>query len=288
MSLHDLTADINPRWIDIQTAPESHKMGCLPRTDRLGDRFPISEAAEDLIPRSQWDDLIAAQEQDEDLVGAIKDQDGEGTCASNATTGSREFVWNLNFGKEWFVQLSPISVYRWIAPGPDSGSTISDNLEQLRDVGALPSDTPRNREILKLLGLPEKVIKNVGYSQSFPEGWKELAAYFRMPEWNDIASFDGLVSNIFRKKKPVYGRAGHAIYGVKVVKRNGVYYVKYANSWGDWGESGYGYDSESYISGAISSYGAFAPRAGYVAEQFALLVKKYLQEIGNTQPVIAG
>jgi hypothetical protein len=288
MSISDLSAAIDPHWIDVAIAPASHKMGCKPRTCQLGDHFPILEETEDLIPRGEWDDLIAAQEEDEYLVGAIKDQGDEGTCASNSTTGSREFVWNLNFGKEWFIQLSPISVYRWIAPNGDSGSTISDNLKQIRDVGALPADTPRNREILQLLKLPIKVIKNVGYSQVFPDDWKELATYFRMPEWDDIASFDGMVTNILRKKKPVYGRAGHSIYGVKVVKRNGVYYVKYANSWGSWGENGYGYDSESFISGAIRSYGAFAPRAGVIAEPMALLIRKYLQETRYTQPLIVG
>lgn len=277
MTVADLTAEFPQRYADVAVAPESHMMGCLPRNTALGADFPVLEDEDDLIPRSDWDDYIAAQDDDEFLVGAIKDQDGEGTCASNATTGSREYVWNLNFGKEWFIQLSPISVYRWIAPGPDTGSTISDNLKQLRDVGALPADTPRNREILQYLQLPVKVLKNVGYSQQFPDGWKDLAALFRMSEWNDIRSFNGMVSNILKKRKPVYGRAGHAIYGVKVVKRNGVYYVKYANSWGNWGEDGYGYDSESFISGAISSYGAFAPRSGHIAEPFALLLKKYLE-----------
>ncbi len=277
MSLRDFEIEMDPRWVDVRTAPDSHKMGCLPRTDRCGDAFAVYEDVDEIYPRSMWDELIAAQEDNEFLVGAIKDQNGEGTCASNSTTGSFEYVWNLTFGKEWFIQFSPISLYRWIAGDPDSGSTISDNLKQLRDVGALPADISRNREILTLLGLPLKMLKNVGYYQDFPDEWQSLAAYFRMAEWNDIASFDGMVTNIFKKRMPVYGRAGHSIYGVRVVKKNGVYYVKYPNSWGKWGENGYGYDSESYISGAIRSYGAFAPRAGCISDVFFKLIEDYLK-----------
>lgn len=265
MTVLDLEGSVfDPTIVDVSTAPDGYLMSCEPRTDRLGSTFSVYESEFDIIPRSEWDQLIAEQEDNEFLVKEIKNQKQEGSCATNATTGSGETNWVYQFGL--WIQFSPISIYRFVANGPNSGSTISDNLKHIRNVGVLPQDTALNREILTKAGVPLKMLQPTGYYQEFPDGWKDVAALFRWREYLDIASFDGLVSAIFRKRFPVYGRSGHAIYGVKVVKRNGGYYIKYANSWGVWGENGYGYDSESFISRAIGSYGAFAPSASFIPE----------------------
>jgi hypothetical protein len=167
------------------------------------------------------------------------------------------------------MELSPISIYRFVANGPGSGSTISGNLRRLRDVGALPVDSDINRELLRKAGLSEDhVLKATGYYQQFPSGWESTAEYFRGLEFLDISSFEGIVSAILEGFPVCYGRAGHAICGVKVVKRNGVWTIKYANSWGNWGESGFGYDTESYISSAIRSYGAWALRCPKLTDRF--------------------
>jgi hypothetical protein len=178
----------------------------------------------------------------------------------------------MAYGLKHWVEVSPISIYRWVTPGPGSGSTISDNLKQLRDVGMLPVNSDSNREVLRKVGLPEShVLATTGYSQRFPDGWKDTAKFFRAAEWYDISSFDGFVSAILEGFPVCYGRAGHAICGVRVVKRNGVWTIKYANSWGNWGEGGYGYDSESYIAGAIRSYGAWALRCPVITDEFVEL-----------------
>lgn len=265
MTLLDLEGlDFDPAIVDVTVAPDGEAMGCRPREDRLGSAFSVYESEFDIIPRSQWDQLIAEQGDNESLVKEIKNQKQEGSCATNATTGSGETNWVYQFGL--WIQFSPISIYRWVADGPNEGSTITDNLKHICNVGVLPQDTPLNRELLTKAGVPLKMLQATGYHQPFPDGWKDVAALFRWREHFDIASFDGLVTSIFRKRFPVYGRSGHAIYGVKVVKRNGGYYIKYANSWGVWGENGYGYDSESAITRAISSYGAFAPSASFIPE----------------------
>lgn len=195
-------------------------------------------------------------------------------CASNATCQCFEVAWNMAMGAKHWIEMSPISIYRWVASGPGSGSTISGNLRQLKDVGCLPVDNAENRAILKAAGRPEShVLKTTGYSQSFPSNWKETAAFFRALEWLDISSFEGMVSAIFEGFPVCYGRAGHAICGARIVKRNGVWTVKYANSWGNWGESGYGYDSESYISNAIRSYGAWALRCPLLTDAFLALTE---------------
>lgn len=265
---------IDPRVVDVTLAPDGSKLrGCNPHVERCGTALPVFEDEIELIPRDRWDDYLS-DESPELLTKKIKDQLQEGSCAGNATTGSFEVLWNTTFGTEFWIEFSPISLYRWLADGPNDGSVIADNLKQLRDVGALPVDTPRNREILEAIGLnPNHVLKETGYYQTFPSGWQDTAKHFRCDEAWRLRSFAGVATALQRKYTVVYGRAGHAIFAVKLVKQNGIYYLKYTNSWGDWGElgangfRGYGFDSEAFVSRAIPSYGAFAVRTPRITDQ---------------------
>lgn len=76
---------------------------------------------------------------------------------------------------------------------------------------------------------------------------EETAKNFRLDEFYEITSVDGFFSALFHGFSILYGRSGHAIHGVDIVKRSGDWYCKYDNSWGNWGESGFGFDSISYI-----------------------------------------
>lgn len=247
---------------------------CLMRDDLFGSEFRVYEDTHATYPRSQWEQLLTEHAGLESLVKKIKNQGNEGSCASNATCQCFEIAWNMSMGTKHWIEMSPISIYRWVASGPSSGSTISGNLRQLRDVGCLPVDTADNKAILKAAGRPEShVLKTTGYSQSFPGNWKDTAKFFRALEWYDINSFDGFVSALLEGFPVCYGRAGHAICGVRLVKRDGQWTIKYANSWGNWGEAGYGYDSESYISNAIQSYGAWALCCPVLTDEFLALTE---------------
>lgn len=245
--------------------------GCLPRNDLCGAVFPIFGESVDveIYPRSDWPDIVEQNADLSMLVGGIKNQGREGTCASQATAQAIEICWNLSFGKRRWVPFSPISIYKEVSPGPNSGSNIGDNMRQLRDVGCLPLNTGANAELLRRMGLPaDHVMPATGYYTRYPRSWKSTAAFFRGVEFYDVASFDELVSALLQNFPVVYGRAGHAICGVNVVRESSVWHVKYANSWGNWGENGFGYDSERYISRAIASYGAFAVRAVFTSDEF--------------------
>ncbi len=253
---------------------------CLPRDDTFGSEFPVYEEAYSIYPRSDWGAILNSHIGMEVLVRKIKNQGQEGSCASNATAQCFEIAWNLMLGTNHWMEFSPISIYRWVAPGPGSGSTISGNLRQLRDVGLLPVGSEANKEILRKVGLPESHVLNpTGYHQNFPSNWQNTSLFFRAAEWYDISSFEGMVSAIFEGYPVCYGRAGHAICGVRVVNRNGTWAIKYANSWGNWGEGGYGYDTESYISGAIRSYGAWALRCPVLTDEFAALTEVSLEDL---------
>jgi hypothetical protein len=229
---------------------------CLPRDDAPGDMFAVFEdSSVDLIPRSEWKAAAKAIVQQESLVRMIKNQGQEGSCASNATAQAMEMVYNRQRGIEGWVELSAMSLYKRVGRSSQSGSTIGSNLREVRDIGILPSNSDRNKRVFKHTFPPR------GWNNQYPSGWKYTANMFRVTEWFDITSFDGFVTALLMGFPVVYGRAGHAICGVRPEYRYGKWHIRYANSWDDdWGDEGFGWDSESFISKAIASYGAFAPR----------------------------
>lgn len=250
---------INPAWIDV-VPPESERF-CLPRTDRLGAAFPVYEDTVGIISRSEWPALLAEKGRAlRPLVQKIKSQKSEGTCASNACGQGGEVIMVKQFGPENWVELSAVSLYKRVASNAQSGSTINDNIREISARGILPADTPANRELVSQ-GFFKHVHPAVGFSVPLPAGWEETAKLFRVTEWWDIRSIEGFVSAILRGAPVFYGRDGHAILGVWAVMEQARLLIEYANSWDEtWGDHGFGYDSESFISGAIGSYGAVSPR----------------------------
>ncbi len=248
--------------------------GCLPRDAKFGSEQPVYEELFELYPRSDWPDLIRQNQSLRQLVVQIKNQKNEGSCASNATTQALQICWLQTFGHKAFVEFSPISIYRWVASSPNNGSTIDGNLRQLRDVGALPIRNSASEESLRLMGLPTNhTLTPTGYYQDFPSNWKDTAKFFQGIEALDIGSFAGMVSASLDGFAIVYGRSGHAICGIAPYQDGSTYGIDYANSWGaNWGDDGFGRDTEAFISRAISSYGAWALRSVNVSDEALNLV----------------
>jgi hypothetical protein len=66
---------IDPKLLDVATP-----RGCLRRETPLGcSEFPNVSTAIEAIPRAEWKDLLEGNMSLADLVGKIKDQNGEGT-----------------------------------------------------------------------------------------------------------------------------------------------------------------------------------------------------------------
>jgi len=261
--------NIDPRLLDVDFGSAAsvvrRGLGCTPRSDRPGDRFSVFERSFDLLPRSRWAELIDEHVSMEILPQETKDQKNEGSCTSNASSQDFECVRVAELGAENWIKTSPISLYKRCAPGPNSGSSLSDNLHELVTRGILPSDTPENRNRAKRLGLEiEHFHPDTGYYTPLPTGWEDTAALFRADEVFDIQSFDGLMSALLYHWPVVYARSGHCILAVRPVRDRNKFYLKYLNSWGQWGENGYGYDSESAVSWAISLYGCFVVRSTIV------------------------
>lgn len=248
---------------------KSGRGDAIVRDSKFGSMFELFSDSQEVIPRNQWDQLLAEHDYAlaERYVARIKRQT-MGSCASHSSTSCLEYVRNKAVGADKCVLLSPLSVFKFVG-SKNGGSTLDSNMRRISEVGVLPLDTPENRAIYGEHVWPEN--QWTGY---LPNGWEETAALFRFTEWNEIGSFDELFSALLQWKPVYYGRAGHAIYAVRPMKRNGEYVLKYANSWGTWGDQGYGYDTERFVSNSIRSYGCFAPRASLLLPTDAVEVSK--------------
>ncbi|MCP4566495.1 MAG: hypothetical protein GY841_02810 [FCB group bacterium] len=255
-------------FLNVTTPPPGRKTGCLNQGTgyddkgrrRVGGILPVFEdvfkpAAETWIPRSEWGDHIGEHVGLEQFAGPVKSQNGYNSCASNSSTTCQEITWNKAFGMKKAIQLSPNSVYEQIV-SRDNGSNMYDNINQLKEVGALPTPTKENKANPNL----KHFMEANAWRDGFPKDWQETAGFLRADEWFDVQSFDGLAVALLRGFVVSYARSMHAIVGMKLVYENRKWYVKYLNSWGDWGDNGYGHDSESFCSSGIRSFGAWAQR----------------------------
>lgn len=257
-----MVSAIDPRWIDVDfeqhAKVDGFVCGTLPRQDVCGSVFPVLEDQPyfRVIPRDERKDLIRRRKPMRPLVAKIKDQKSEGSCASNAAAQVVEIVHNFTIGVDNWVELSAMSLYKRVGRSASSGSTISDNLRELRDRGILPVDSIANKARFK------HTHPATGFSVRLPDGWEATGKLFALLEWFDVRSWDGLQSALHYSMPVLYGRAGHAIAGVDpALDDRDNEMIDYANSWGkEWGDQGHGYDSERVVASAIGGYGAWAAR----------------------------
>jgi hypothetical protein len=90
------------------------------------------------------------------------------------------------------VRFSPMSLYKRVGADAASESTIESNLIEMRERGILPQDTPGNRDLF------DHVHPEHGLHRRLPRGWEKIARMFRLTEWFDIESVDGMVTALLR------------------------------------------------------------------------------------------
>jgi hypothetical protein len=267
-----LTVAIDGRFVDVDGLPSQNVFsGVLPEVDPPGKRgFELFGNVAATIPRGEWRDLVELSSGAEAYVRKIKNQRSEGSCVSNATTSAFECIWNRSLGLDAWVEMSAISLYKRCGSSPGSGSMLSTNLREMRDVGALPTNTAENKQRLEAMGCDSSdVMPETGFYTAFPSGWKDTAKFFRFQEVVELSGLDEIASALLENKPVVFARAGHCIMGVRLVYDNGQYAVKYANSWGAWGDNGYGYDTESYFKRSGAANWAFMPVANHIPDSLA-------------------
>ena len=148
--------------------------GCLPRQDKVGTYASIFEEQIKIIPRKEWSDIYETYKPQLSKLSVYQyDQNGEGTCTSNAGNQAYCYMFAKQFMPKAVITTSPIPVYKRCARGPNTGSSVSCIMKNLRDVGTLPIDNKDNREKLSKCGLDENCVMDaVGFYQKYPKNGK--------------------------------------------------------------------------------------------------------------------
>jgi len=216
--------------------PPGRVLGCNPRKSRFGDCCkPLADEME-VISRDQWASLLGNVGL-RNKVKQIIDQGNYGSCATCST--SQAVMIAREVSGQPFVFLNPLSIYRVTSGGRDNGSSIDENLEFARDTGILPeSYWPYSK----------------GFKASPPIGWEDVAAGYRIDEFFDIANEEQVGTALLMAMPVVFGWQGHSCVLTRLLSTTT---AEYANSWGDWGDNGFGTIKLSAIN---FDYGAFCVR----------------------------
>lgn len=247
---------IDDRYIDVDfTIDPLYTMG-----DNGQDPMFFGDAYEDrygVMSPEQIDEAIEKQDADDigldDLVVNIFNQGKEGSCVANAWGQAHQVLQAKQLGKDRVTKLSAISLYKQIGTSAQSGANVTRGGETMASIGILPLDTPENRAKYK------HVMPATGFSTRYPDNWKETAKLFRAHEMYRCKTVEGIFTANLRGFPVIVGRQGHSICYLRPTLYKGKRMMKYANSWGSWGDRGYGYDTQSQIE--MSASGAWAVRS---------------------------
>jgi hypothetical protein len=253
--------------------------GMIPDPDELEQLIlarPFRERMA-LIPEDEWPERIADIDNSphgwlERLIRKIKAQLREGSCVYNAAGQGLELASIKTMGADYWVELSAISGYRWNAAGPRTGSNVGQSLNHIREVGLLPVNSERNKELLQQ-GKFQHTHPATGYYNKFQPGWQTTAKMFRVREWLKLGSVEEWVSAQLQGLPCIGGRDRHCICHVRPLMKSGRPNSLYVNSWGvQWGltyriatgeSRGFGVDSLSKIATMVGR-GAYAIRDVYL------------------------
>lgn len=234
---------INPKFLDVDFTKDPRYVCGY---QAVGDHRCLAYAdSTDLIPESEWRELVALIDAGgggaDRLVTRIYDQKNEGSCVANACSQGHEILQAKQLGRDRVTHLSAMSLYKRIGSSPNSGAMVSDGMDEMSERGILPLDNPENRA-----RFGDKVMPNTGWRTAMPSGWEDVAKLFRLDERRVITSVNEMMTALIKQEPVIVGREGHSICYVRPMW-DGRWVVKYANSWGDWGEKGYGFDSLNQI-----------------------------------------
>lgn len=222
-----------------------------------GDKLKMLGRYEDtvnIIPESQWKQLYEERKalgvSMRGLVSRIYDQSQEGSCVANAAGQAHEVLQAKELGKDRVTPLSAISLYKRIGSSAGSGAYIGDAMDELKERGILPLDTPENRARFN-----DKVMPHTGFRSPYPSDWENTAKEFKMLEAFRGSSRAEMFTALFNLHPICVGRAGHSIMYADPILEGSSWLIEYANSWSEgWGDNGYGRDSSNLIRSSAGEF----------------------------------
>lgn len=163
---------------------------------------------------------------------------GVHNCATESTTQGGMIC--REFGNQPFELLNPLFIYHHTSGGSDRGSNIDSNLVFARDKGIAPESVwPRSK----------------GFRAKPTAAAYEAALKYRIDEFFDITSIEEVGTALLSGMAVVFGWSGHSCIMTSLKSETT---AEYANSWGNWGDKGFGTIRLASIN---FGYGAFAIRS---------------------------
>jgi hypothetical protein len=213
--------------------------GPEPAVELFGDVFPKL-----MVPRSEWAERCDRTEAKRRATTRhIYSQGRTSACVGFGVAQAVETTGTRRYGAKHAVQLAGMDVYKRIGNTLMSGAMISDGMEAVADDGVLPLDTPENRDRYPATcGL-------LDYSIRTPPNAAPVRQLFRVTRWARCKGADEVMSALLAGFTGVVGRSRHCVPYCYPVHDGGSFYAAYANSWGDWGDDGWGYDSQRTFDG---------------------------------------
>lgn len=220
--------------------PPSQSTGCLPRVSKPGEWCPLASEYIPVIDRADWPDLIG-KVRNSDLVWTTLNQGSVGSCAAEGCAGA--LMASRELSGQARVELNPYFLYYHTSGGVDQGSSIDENLRTAQEKGCASMDVwPRSH----------------GWRTRPSADAYEDAKRYQILEWYDIRTVEEFASALFTGFVVEFGyrigRGGHAVFATEMISTTR---FRFKNSWGNWGDGGFGTLSLSDI---YWGFGAWALR----------------------------
>lgn len=242
------------KWIDydLTIVPPDQSAGLIEQPPEellasFGDIPWFDEVcAGEMIPESQWKDRAAKMwPMQRQSVTQIYSQGSEGSCVGFSCCQALETTLRRTYGLQRWVSLSGMSLYKRIGRSAGSGAYIPDGIAEMQSRGVLPVNSDENKARYK------HTHPRTGFSNPLPSGWEETGALFRVTKAAKAQGRAMVGSALLSDRIGIVGRSRHAIPYIGLTYSGNSPVAGYANSWGNWGDGGFGYDSASTFGSVV-------------------------------------